>query len=140
MNFELPPEDDPRRSEVRAWLDEHPNPTGRELADSGYVVPHWPKPWGLDADPLTQLIIEDELRRANVQKPINPIGTGHCGPILVMHGTEEQKRRFIPPMLSGDEDAELGVLRARRPDLLPVHHELVTVTHGTRAEVGEVRA
>jgi len=103
VNFELPPEDDPRRSEVRAWLEEHPNPTGRELADSGYVVPHWPKPWGLDADPLTQLVIEDELKRAKVQKPINPIGTGHCGPILVMHGTEEQKQRFIPPMLSGDE-------------------------------------
>jgi alkylation response protein AidB-like acyl-CoA dehydrogenase len=103
VNFELPPEDDPRRSEVRAWLGEHPNPSGRELADSGYVVPHWPKPWGLDADPLTQLVIEDELKRAKVQKPINPIGTGHCGPILVMHGTEEQKQRFIPPMLSGDE-------------------------------------
>src|SRR5204863_8768228 len=90
VNFVLPPEDDPRRLEVRVCLDEHPNPSGRELADSDYVVPHWPKPWGLDADPLTQLIIEDELKRAKVQKPINPIGTGHCGPILVMHGTEEQ--------------------------------------------------
>jgi alkylation response protein AidB-like acyl-CoA dehydrogenase len=103
VNFELPSEDDPRRAEVRAWLAEHPNPSGRELADSGYVVPHWPRPWGLDADPLTQLVIEDELKRAKVQKPINPIGTGHCGPILVMHGTEDQKARFIPPMLSGDE-------------------------------------
>jgi alkylation response protein AidB-like acyl-CoA dehydrogenase len=103
VNFELPPEDDPRRAEVRAWLAEHPNPSGRELADSGYVVPHWPRPWGLDADPLTQLVIEDELKRAKVQKPINPIGTGHCGPILVTHGTEEQKARFIPPMLSGEE-------------------------------------
>ena len=103
MDFELPPDDDPRRLEVRAWLAEHPSPSGRELADAGYVVPHWPRPWGLDADPLTQLIIEDELRLAKVQKPINPIGTGHCGPILAGHGTEDQKQCYIPPMLSGEE-------------------------------------
>jgi alkylation response protein AidB-like acyl-CoA dehydrogenase len=103
MDFELPPDDDPRRAEVRAWLAEHPHPSGTELAEGGYVVPHWPKPWGLDADPMTQLIIDDELKKAGVQRPINPIGTGHCGPILVAHGTEEQKRRYIPPMLSGEE-------------------------------------
>jgi alkylation response protein AidB-like acyl-CoA dehydrogenase len=103
VRFELPPEDDPRRLEIRTWLAAHPNPTGADLAEAGYVVPHWPRPWGLDADPLLQLIIEDELKRAGVQKPINPIGTGHCGPILVMHGTEDQKRRYIHPMLAGDE-------------------------------------
>jgi alkylation response protein AidB-like acyl-CoA dehydrogenase len=103
MDFELPPDDDPRRLEVRRWLAEHPNATGRDLADGGYVVPHWPKPWGLDADPMNQLIIDDELRKAKVQRPINPIGTGHCGPILVKAGTEEQKQRYIPPMLAGDE-------------------------------------
>jgi len=103
MDFQLPPEDDRRRLEVREWLAEHPNPSGRDLADGGYVVPHWPKPWGLDADPLSQLIIDDELKRAGVQRPINPIGTGHCGPILVAHGTEEQKRRYIPPMMAGEE-------------------------------------
>jgi len=103
MDFELPGEDDPRRLTVRTWLAEHPNPTGKDLADGGYVVPHWPKPWGLDADPMTQLIIDDELRKAKVQRPINPIGTGHCGPILMMSGTEEQKQRYILPMLSGDD-------------------------------------
>src|SRR5256885_5043277 len=103
MDLELPPEDDPRRLEARGWLAEHPHPSGRDLADAGYVVPHWPKPWGLDADPILQLIVDDELKRAGVMRPINPIGTGHCGPILVMHGTEEQKRRYIPPMLSGEE-------------------------------------
>jgi alkylation response protein AidB-like acyl-CoA dehydrogenase len=103
MDFELPGEDDPRRKEIRAWIAEHPKADGRTLADAGYVVPHWPRPWGLDADPLLQLIIDDELKRAGIQRPINPIGTGHCGPILVMHGTEEQKQRYIPPMLSGEE-------------------------------------
>jgi alkylation response protein AidB-like acyl-CoA dehydrogenase len=103
MDFELPGDDDPRRQTFRAWLAEHPNPTGKDLADAGYVVPHWPRPWGLDADPMEQLIIDDELRAAKIQRPINPIGTGHCGPILVMAGTEEQKQRYIPPMLSGED-------------------------------------
>jgi len=103
MDFELPPDDDPRRQTVRAWLAEHPNPTGNDLAEGGYVVPHWPRPWGLAADPMTQLIIDDELRAAKVQRPINPIGTGHCGPILVMHGTDEQRERYLMPMLAGED-------------------------------------
>ena len=103
MDFELPGEDDPRRKEIRDWLASHPQPTGKDLADAGLVVPHWPKPWGRDADPMTQLIIDDELRNAKVQRPINPIGTGHCGPILVKHGTEEQKKQYLPPMLSGED-------------------------------------
>jgi len=103
MELQLPPDDDPRRQTVRAWIAEHPQSSPTELAEAGYVVPHWPRPWGLDADPLEQLIIDQELKRAGVSRPINPIGTGHCGPILVMHGNEEQKQRYIPPMLSGEE-------------------------------------
>jgi alkylation response protein AidB-like acyl-CoA dehydrogenase len=102
VDFDLP-EDDPRRVAVRAWLEEHPNASGRDLAEAGYVVPHWPKPWGVEADPLEQLIIDDELKKAGVQRPINPIGTGHCGPILLAHGTDEQRQRYIPPMLAGEE-------------------------------------
>ncbi len=102
MDFELP-EEHPARTAVRDWLSEHPTPTPREMADAGYVVPHWPKPWGLDAGPIEQLLISDELKRAGINRPINPIGIGHCGPILVMHGTDEQKQRYIPPMLSAEE-------------------------------------
>ena len=51
MDIELPPEDDPRRLEVRAWLAANPQPTGRELAEAGYVVPHWPRPWGSTPSP-----------------------------------------------------------------------------------------
>ncbi|MGZ6496963.1 MAG: acyl-CoA dehydrogenase family protein, partial [Actinomycetota bacterium] len=103
MDLELAPEDDPRRLDVRAWLTEHPEPSAQALAEAGYVVPHWPRPWGLDADPMHQLIIDDELKRAGIHRPINPIGIGHCGPILVKHGTEEQKNRYVFPMLSADE-------------------------------------
>ena len=74
MDVDLPAEDDPRRVEVRAWFAAHPTPTPAELVDAGYVVPHWPAPYGLDAEPELQLIIEDEMRRAGVTKPVNPIG------------------------------------------------------------------
>ena len=67
------------------------------------MVPHWPRPWGLDAEPELQLIIDDELRRAGVTRPLNPIGIGHCGPVLVVHGTEEQQERYLMPMLRGEE-------------------------------------
>ena len=103
MDVDLPAEDDPRRVEVRQWFAAHPTPTPRELVDAGYVVPHWPKPYGLDADPALQLIIEDEMRRAGVSKPMNPIGIGHCGPILVALANDAQKDRYLGPMLTGEE-------------------------------------
>jgi 3-oxochol-4-en-24-oyl-CoA dehydrogenase len=103
MDFELPGEDDPRRVEVRAWLSEHPAPSGRQLAEAGLVAPHWPEPYGLGADPIHQLIIDDELRRAGVARPSNPIGIGWAGPTLLHAGTPEQQERYLLPLLSGEE-------------------------------------
>ncbi|MEL7210931.1 MAG: acyl-CoA dehydrogenase family protein, partial [Actinomycetota bacterium] len=102
-DFDLPPDDDPRRLAVRAWLDQHPSPSGRTLVEAGYVVPHWPEPWGLDADPMHQLIIDDELRRAGVSRPANPIGIGWAAPTILMAGTPEQQQRFLPPLLAAEE-------------------------------------
>ena len=85
------------------WLAAHPHPTGRQLAEAGYVVPHWATPFGLDADPLTQLVIDEELRRGGVRRPINPIGIGWAGPTLMYTGTEEQKERWLWPLLSGED-------------------------------------
>ncbi len=99
----MPPDDDPRRLAVRAWLAEHPEPTGRQLAEAGYVVPHWPRPWGIDADPLHQLVIDEELERAGVSRPNNPIGIGWAAPTIWMAGTDEQKRRFLPGIFSGED-------------------------------------
>ena len=99
----MPSEDDPRRIEVRAWIADHPSPTGRELAEAGLVAPHWPRPWGLDADPIHQLIIDDELKRARIRRPDNMIGIGWAGPTLVHAGTQEQKDRYLFPLLAGEE-------------------------------------
>jgi alkylation response protein AidB-like acyl-CoA dehydrogenase len=103
VDFSLPPDDDPRRLDVRRWIADHPRPTGRELADAGYVAPHWPRPWGLDADPIHQLLIDAELSAAGVRRPLNPIGIGWAGPTLLHAGTKAQKDRYLWPMLAGEE-------------------------------------
>lgn len=103
MDFELAGDDDPRRMAVRQWLRLNPAPSGRQLAEAGYVAPHWPRPWGIDADPVHQLVIDEELRRGNVRRPMNPIGIGWAGPTIVHAGTEEQRQRYLFPLLAGEE-------------------------------------
>ncbi len=67
------------------------------------MAPHWPPPFGRDADPITQLVIDEELRAAGVRRPINPIGIGWAGPTLMYAGTDEQKERWLWSLLSGEE-------------------------------------
>ena len=99
----LPGDDDPRRLAVRAWLAAHPSASARDLAESGYVAPHWPEPWGLGADPVHQLIIDDEFARAGVKRPSNQIGIGWAAPTIIHAGTDEQKERYVLPALAGEE-------------------------------------
>jgi alkylation response protein AidB-like acyl-CoA dehydrogenase len=99
----LPGDTDERRISIRTWLAEHPRPTPRQLAHAGYVAPHWPAPWGLAADPIHQLIIDDELARAGVQRPSNAIGIGWAGPTIAYAGSEEQKERYLFPLLTAEE-------------------------------------
>lgn len=103
MDFELPAANDSRRIEVRAWLDAHPQPSARQLAEAGYVAPHWPKPWGLDADPIQQIVIDEELAAAGIQRPSNVIGIGWAGPTLLHGGTQAQQDRYLFPLLAGEE-------------------------------------
>ncbi len=106
MDFDMPADDDPRRLEVRAWLADHPNPSNATLHEGGYIVPHWPAPYGLDADPMHQLIIDDELKRAGVSRTsvaTNAIGVGWAAPTIFLAGSEWQKERFLDPIFRGDE-------------------------------------
>jgi alkylation response protein AidB-like acyl-CoA dehydrogenase len=106
---DLPPEAAPFRAEVRDWLAGQqaggawPSDIAARLARAGYVAPHWPKPWGLDAGPVQQLAIDAELRAAHVPRPFNPIGIGWAGPTLIVAGTDEQQERWIPSILDGTE-------------------------------------
>lgn len=105
MDFDLPREDDPRRLEVRRWFEQHPKPTGRQVAEAGYAVPHWPRPWGLAADAELQLIINDEIERAQILPPnrVNPVAINNCAQSLLTHGTEAQRQKFLMPAISGEE-------------------------------------
>jgi alkylation response protein AidB-like acyl-CoA dehydrogenase len=101
------PEAETYRDEVRAFLREQA-PDGRfppdwnvRLAEAGYVAPHWPKPYGRDAGPVQQLVIDAELRAAGAPQPVNPIGIGWAGPTLLVAGTQEQQDRYLPAILSG---------------------------------------
>ena len=85
--MELAPDDHPTRLAFRRWAAEHPNPSPDELAQSGYVVPHWPEPYGLGAGPLDQLIIDEELSEANISRPDNGIAIGWGGPTILHAGT-----------------------------------------------------
>lgn len=99
----MPPEAEEFRAEIRAWLEANQNPSPQALAERGLVAPHWPRPYGLDATPIQQIVLDEELKRAKVPKPQNVIGIGWAGPTLIYAGTEEQKARYLPKILTGEE-------------------------------------
>lgn len=103
VDFDLPGPDDPRRHEIRQWLADHPHPRGEQLAKGGWVVPHWPAPYGRAADPVEQILIDQELAAARVRRPENAIGIGWAAPTILMAGTQAQKERYLWPALSGQE-------------------------------------
>lgn len=105
MELNWPGEDDPRRQEVRRWLESHPDATQADLHDRGYIVPGWPEPWGLNADAELQVVIAQELERAGIDSPaiMTPLPTTTCGPSILEFGTEWQQQRYLPPGLTGEE-------------------------------------
>jgi alkylation response protein AidB-like acyl-CoA dehydrogenase len=75
----------------------------RLLADAGLVSPHYPLPYGLDADAVTQVIISQEFERAGLTQPSTAIGEWAL-PTILAHGTEVQRGRFIQATLRGEID------------------------------------
>jgi alkylation response protein AidB-like acyl-CoA dehydrogenase len=71
------------------------------LARAGYLMPHLPQPYGLDAGPVEQLVVDEELARAGLDRPDIAIG-GWAVPTIIQHGTDEQRERFVLPTLLGD--------------------------------------
>ncbi|MFI0408385.1 acyl-CoA dehydrogenase [Actinomadura sp. 3N508] len=72
----------------------------RKLGDEGWTAPHLPKPWGRAAGPVEQILIQQELKAANVKGPNIGIGAWLV-PSIVRYGTDEQKERFLRPTLQG---------------------------------------
>jgi alkylation response protein AidB-like acyl-CoA dehydrogenase len=88
-----------RQAEVIAAV---PEPDRRRaLADSGYLMPHWPQPHGLDASPALQLLIDEELQRAGVIRP-DLVIAAWAVPTILKHGSAEQIERFAAPTLRGE--------------------------------------
>ena len=100
---DLPPEAESIRSDVQAFvatlagLDE--KAVTAKLIESGYAMPHWPKPYGLEAGSVAQLVIEQEFAKAGVKRPQLGI-TGWVILTMIQHGTPEQVSRWVAPALA----------------------------------------
>ena len=123
MDFELSPDEKAFQDQVRSWLAEHQPPRSEErgnitqrewiderkrwqkqLYEAGYIGLAWPKEYGgRGATLMEQVIFNQEMIRARAPEPINVIGLGMAGPVIIAHGTEEQKQRYLQPLLAGDE-------------------------------------
>ena len=123
MDLNDTPEQAQYRDKVRSWLEAHkdeaPSRSGssedkayidsrrawqRELAEAGLAGVTWPREYGGQGlGPIEQVTVNQELSRAGVPGILDVIGIGMLGPCLIAHGTEEQKSRYLGPMLHGDE-------------------------------------
>jgi alkylation response protein AidB-like acyl-CoA dehydrogenase len=71
------------------------------LAERGLLAPHWPRPYGREASPAEQLLIDQEMANAGVTRPDLVIGWW-AAPTILEHGSPEQIERFVPPTLTGE--------------------------------------
>jgi alkylation response protein AidB-like acyl-CoA dehydrogenase len=114
------------RAQVRSWLEQHkseapvlngPDAITDEqeliaarrvwqgkLAEGGLAGVTWPKEYGGQGlGPIEQLICSQEIGRAKVPGILDAIGVGMLGPTIIAHGSDEQKTRYLGPMLHADE-------------------------------------
>jgi alkylation response protein AidB-like acyl-CoA dehydrogenase len=76
----------------------------RRIHEAGYAGLSWPREYGGRAASLTeQAIFLEEYDRAGAPDRLNTLGEGLAGPTIIDFGSEEQKRRFLPPILTGEE-------------------------------------
>jgi alkylation response protein AidB-like acyl-CoA dehydrogenase len=73
----------------------------RKLIDAGLVMPHWPKPWGRGAGAVEQVVIDEQLAGAGIDRPHIGIGAWALPPIIA-RGTPLQQERWVDPTLMGE--------------------------------------
>jgi alkylation response protein AidB-like acyl-CoA dehydrogenase len=126
MDFSFSPEEEAYRLDVRTWLEanvpewwrrsdarefaDHDDHFERlrawhqQLYDAGYVGVTWPEAYGgRGRSHVENAILQEELVRAGAPPTTNGLGISLCGPAIIHHGTEEQKRRYLRPMLRAEE-------------------------------------
>jgi alkylation response protein AidB-like acyl-CoA dehydrogenase len=108
------------RDEVRSWLeDNHPGPAPegddaaefefrrawqKKMHDAGWAGVSWPEEYGgKGATLIEQSIFNEELARQRVPAPANVLGLVMGGPVVIAHGDQDQKERYLEPILSGEE-------------------------------------
>ena len=171
MDFTFTPEEQRFRQELRQWLTDH-LPAGwgtpgheyprsfeewtrvrrqwdRTLYAGGYAGLSWPREYGgRGATLIEQAIYFEEIARARAPEELNRGAKLLLGPTIIHHGTEEQKRRFLPRILSGDDIwcqgfsepdagsdlAGLTTRGVRDGDALIVHGQKVWTSYATVAD------
>lgn len=117
MDLRDSPDEAAFRAEVRAWLQANApaqpisrrdvkaaRAWSRRMYEAGYAGLAWPREYGGRGAPLTyQAIALEEFARAQAPPHLGVIGLGMAGPTILVHGTEEQKRRYLPAILSAEE-------------------------------------
>ena len=128
MDFNDTPEEAAFRAEAVAWLEANaerrqPGDTDNPLneattpemvaeakawqkkkADAGWACITWPKEYGgRGATPMQNVIWNEEQAKFRTPRDIYGIGIGMCGPTILAHGTPEQRKRWIPKLISGEE-------------------------------------
>ena len=98
------------RRELRGWLEANwregmsQEDWFKVLADSGWGAPLWPEQYGgRGASASEAIIFNQERQKIGAEPPPRGIGVPMAGPTIIAHGTEEQKQRFLGPMLRGEE-------------------------------------
>jgi alkylation response protein AidB-like acyl-CoA dehydrogenase len=125
MDFNYTAQDEAFRTEFRAWLQNNlqdATPIREPLADEeaadwearirwhrklnegGWVAISWPREYGgRGASILQNIVYHEELERAGTAAPFTGFGIPLLGPTLIHWGTSEQKRRFLPKILTAEE-------------------------------------
>ncbi|MEA2151293.1 MAG: hypothetical protein QOD69_3123, partial [Solirubrobacteraceae bacterium] len=122
MDLNDTPEQARYRAKVRAWLQEHAAgaPVQQDEEDAAYIAARrkwqgtlaaaglaavaWPvELGGQGLGAVEQVIVNQEIARAGVPGVLDVIGVGMLGPTIIAHGSDEQKSRYLGPMLHGDE-------------------------------------
>ncbi len=119
MDLTLSPNEEKFRDEVRAWLEaNHPGPEPDDfdeiiafrrewqgkLDEGGWAGISWPEEYGgRGATQIEQAIFAQEMARTEAPSPANVLGLAMGGPVVIAHGTEEQKQRYLKPILTAEE-------------------------------------
>lgn len=125
MDYRYPEDATAFRMDVRQWLEKNLDHSlrgfgsrgamgpeqlealrnwNRKMADAGYAAISWPEEYGgRGAGVMEQVVLAEEMHRAEAPAALNPIGLANIAPSIMSWGTEEQKRTLLPRMRRGDD-------------------------------------